>query len=80
MAEVPEIGFLQLGRGVTLRYAALLKLNRITKAEKIYSGAGILAMLLLGEVSELKTAFPIRPFVYFTAIPCSLHLLESLGV
>ena len=44
-AEVPEIEFLQLGRGVNFQYAALLKYNRITKAEKIYSVAGILAML-----------------------------------
>ena len=45
IAEVPEIEFLQLGRGVTFfNYAALLKYNRITEAEKICFVAGILAM------------------------------------
>jgi hypothetical protein len=42
---VPEIEFLQSGSGVTLfNYAALLKYNRIPKAEKMCSVAGIAAM------------------------------------
>jgi hypothetical protein len=34
-ADVPEIEFRQLARGINFQHAALLRYNRITKAEKI---------------------------------------------
>jgi len=51
IAEVPEIDFLQPGRGVTFfNYAALVKYNRITKVEDLFCrrhfGNAMLAVVL----------------------------------
>jgi hypothetical protein len=57
---VPEIELPKLGSGVTFIHAALIKLNRITKAEMMFCrrhfGNAMLAVVFVSIISSYKMA------------------------